>query len=46
VVRLEQQYEPDTQQTKIYDTLYGIYRRTFESLESNDVFSELASIQV
>jgi xylulokinase len=46
VVRLEQQYEPDTQHTKIYDTLYGIYRRTFESLESNDVFSELASIQV
>jgi xylulokinase len=46
VVRLEQQYEPDTQHTKIYDTLYGIYRRTYESLDSNEVFSELASIQV
>jgi xylulokinase len=45
LVRLDRRYEPDARHTQIYDTLYGIYRRTYESLENSGVFSELASIQ-
>ena len=45
LVRLDQRYEPDAQNIRIYDTLYGLYCRTYESLENSAVFSELASIQ-
>lgn len=45
LVRLDRRYEPDAQHIQIYDTLYGIYRRTYESLENSGVFSDLASIQ-
>jgi len=45
LVRLDQRYEPDAQNIRIYDNLYGIYCRTYESLENSAVFSELASIQ-
>jgi len=45
LVRLDRRYEPDARHTQIYDTLYGIYRRTYESLENSGVFSDLASIQ-
>ncbi len=45
LVRLDRRYEPDARHTQIYDRLYGIYRRTYESLENSGVFSDLASIQ-
>ncbi|MCP4626381.1 MAG: xylulose kinase [bacterium] len=45
LVRLDRRYEPDARHTPMYDTLYGIYRRTYESLENSSVFSDLASIQ-
>lgn len=45
LVCLNDRYEPNAGNTGIYDELYDIYCRTFEGLESQGIFSSLASLQ-
>jgi len=45
MVTVDQRYEPNSENSKIYDELYDIYCNAYEGLNERKVFSKLAKIQ-
>jgi xylulokinase len=45
MVAVDRTYEPNPQNTALYDELYAIYCQAYESLAGNGVFDALARIQ-
>ena len=45
MIKVDKSFEPVSKNSKIYDELYNIYCRLYESLDSNKIFNALVTLQ-